>query len=198
MANYKYTPDMKEISGFGGGYEATCREMVIAGLEWLDNNPQAKPEFSGYEGVFGIVKEDNNDAKLLTEAVVKAGGDDITGAMHHGSIRTILWIKQFGWPAYVKKMSHPDGELGIVKDKLADAQKELSALNDNYMKLREEKIRRGEIIAEKFLCWKRHPVSANNVQTMYGPSAEVVYKSHHWDLNGLIDEEIAKIGVGEV
>ena len=33
MGKYQYTDDMGEISGFGEGYEATCRAMVVAGLE---------------------------------------------------------------------------------------------------------------------------------------------------------------------
>ena len=32
MSKYQYTDDMAEISGFGGGYESTCRAMVAAGL----------------------------------------------------------------------------------------------------------------------------------------------------------------------
>ena len=41
MSKYVYTDNMSEISGFGGGYEAACRAMVVAGLEHLDANPQA-------------------------------------------------------------------------------------------------------------------------------------------------------------
>jgi len=40
-SKYKYTDDMGEISGFGGGYEQTCRNMVIAGIESFESSPEA-------------------------------------------------------------------------------------------------------------------------------------------------------------
>ena len=60
----EYTKDMGEISGFGGGYEEACRKMVLAGLDWFDANPDADPQFHGYEGIYGIITEDNDDAKV--------------------------------------------------------------------------------------------------------------------------------------
>jgi hypothetical protein len=59
----QFTDDMREISGFGGGYEQQCRAMVLAGLDWLDAHPDADPKFHGYSGVYGIATEDNDDAK---------------------------------------------------------------------------------------------------------------------------------------
>ena len=38
---YAFTPEMREISGFGGDYEQTCRNMLAAGLRWLDEHWQA-------------------------------------------------------------------------------------------------------------------------------------------------------------
>lgn len=99
MSKYQYTDDMKEISGFGGGYEAACRAMVVAGLEHLDAHPESRPKFHGYDGVFGLVVEDNADAKALSDAVVKAC-DDCSGAMHQAAISHILWIRSNGWERY--------------------------------------------------------------------------------------------------
>lgn len=110
MSKYKYTPEMREISGFGGGYEETCRAMVVAGLEWLDQNPQANPEFSHYSNVYGIINKENDDAKALSEAVVAAANHDCTGAMHQATISHILWIKKNGWDKYVENMTKPEAE----------------------------------------------------------------------------------------
>ncbi|KKK72152.1 hypothetical protein LCGC14_2906720, partial [marine sediment metagenome] len=33
MTVREYTDDMSELSGFGGGYEANCRAMVLGGLK---------------------------------------------------------------------------------------------------------------------------------------------------------------------
>ena len=99
----QYTDDMYEISGFSGGYEAACRAMVLAGLDWLDANPQANPQFSGYKGIYGVISEDNEDAKALTTAVVAAAKGDCTGAMHHATISHILWIKKNSWDEYVRQ-----------------------------------------------------------------------------------------------
>jgi len=102
---YEFTESMGEISGFGGGYEAACRAMLKAGLKWFDSNPNANPQFHGYKGIYGIIHEDNDDAKTLSKAVVAGSGDDCTGAMHQAVVISILWIHENGWDAYVKEMS---------------------------------------------------------------------------------------------
>src|SRR3990172_9009853 len=59
LAKYIFTPAMGEISGFGGGYEKTCRTMIDMGLRWCDANPEADPKFRGMTGVYGIITEEN-------------------------------------------------------------------------------------------------------------------------------------------
>jgi hypothetical protein len=101
---YVYTSEMGEISGFGGGYEDTCRNMVVAGLVWMDDHPKADPQFKGYKDVYGILDEDNDEAKELTKAVVCAALDDCTGAMHQSTISHILFINKNGWDKYKEDM----------------------------------------------------------------------------------------------
>jgi len=109
MSKYEFTEQMGEISGFGGGYEDACRAMLKSGLEYLDENPDCKPEFHGYKNVYGLIMEDNNDAKALSDAVT-TGNSDCTGAMHHAVIASILWIREHGWDKYVEEMSKNEGE----------------------------------------------------------------------------------------
>ena len=103
MSKYQYTDDMGELSGFGGGYEEACRKMVVTGLEWLDAHPKADPQFHGYENIYGVIIEENDDAKQLSKAVVDATGGDCTGAMHQCTISHILWIHKNGWETYCAK-----------------------------------------------------------------------------------------------
>ena len=105
MKKYEFTKDMEEISGFGGGYEKTCRKMLTAGLKWFDENPKAKPKFHGYKQIYGIIGEDNEDARALSKAVIKGSDGEATGAMHQAVIIKILWIRKNGWNAFVKEMS---------------------------------------------------------------------------------------------
>jgi hypothetical protein len=97
---YQWTDDMREISGFGGGYEATCRAMVSAGMEWFDTHPDANPEFHTYQNITGLCMEDNKDAKDLSEAIVAVTAGDCTGAMHEYSIWHILKAHREGWSEY--------------------------------------------------------------------------------------------------
>jgi hypothetical protein len=103
---YSYTNDMQEISGMGEGYEQTCRKMVIAGLEFWDTQPATfYPRYREFENVYGLCIDDNEDAKKLSEAVVKAVEGDCSGAMHQATISHILFIKKNGWEKYKEEMS---------------------------------------------------------------------------------------------
>lgn len=102
----QYTKEMGEISGFGGGYEEACRNMVLAGLQWLDEHPGADPQFHGYKGIYGLISEDNDDAKQISAAMVEASGESgCTGAMHQATVGHVLHIKEVGWEKYVEEMS---------------------------------------------------------------------------------------------
>lgn len=72
MTKYQYTPEMDEISGFGGGYEETCRKMVVAGVEWADAKGDADPQYKEFENIYGITTGENADAKAMQDAMLKA------------------------------------------------------------------------------------------------------------------------------
>ena len=102
---YKWTKEMGEISGFGGSYERGCRAMVIAGLEYWDSHPDLNPRFKGYKNVYGILSDDNEDAKMLEDKMMEVVDNDCTGAMHQASVSAVLYIKKNGWDKYVREMS---------------------------------------------------------------------------------------------
>lgn len=112
----EWNEDMGEISGFGGGYEAVCRAMTFAGMQWIDDHPEADPHFHGYKGIYGVLSEDNDDAKAMVKAMMDApvllggkkiqdrAGDDCTGAMHQASCSHVMAYKRLGWDEYCKQL----------------------------------------------------------------------------------------------
>lgn len=195
MKKYKFTPNMKEISGMGGGYEEICRQMVIAGAHWLDVNPDADLEFHGYEGVYGVCQADNDNAKALSKFMTAVINDDCTGAQHQAAVSAVLYIKKHGWKRYVRDMTHPRGLVGILEDKLKQQEEDRDMFLTRINKLQNEKDHRGMIIAEQLLRWQKYPVSGNNVQKMFAPSQEAAKLFVGQSLFALLDEAIAKIQV---
>ena len=114
----EYTDDMREISGFGKGYEATCRKMVLAGLDWFDAHPDADPTFHSYKGIYGALTEDNDDAKALTAAMIAAADGDCTGAMYEATVGHVLWIRAHSWEQYVidARKDYTDEQAGEKSD----------------------------------------------------------------------------------
>ncbi len=97
---YKHTEDMGEISGFGGGYEATCQNMLNAGVQWLLANPEKNPNFKEYENIYGLTCDENEDMKELQDILLKASGDDCTRAMMQCVSSRLLFIKANNWDKY--------------------------------------------------------------------------------------------------
>jgi hypothetical protein len=111
-----WLPGMGEISGVGGTYEAACRKMLFAGLDWFEDHPDAVPDHREMEGIFGIVKSENDDAVSLDRVLLDAAGPGctgathhvvlrhLTGAMHHVVLRHLAYVRHHGWDVYVEKM----------------------------------------------------------------------------------------------
>ena len=116
---YRHTPDMGEISGFGGGYEGACQDMLEAGVKWLnekiqpiDSRSMVDESYNGdapvlkthtYKGVYGIFVVDSEDGKALEKAVL-AAVPDCSGAMHHAVMSRLMFIADNGWDAYCTKI----------------------------------------------------------------------------------------------
>lgn len=81
-----------EISGFGGGYEAACRSMVKAGVEYLRANPDKMPvQGERYPREF--------------QDAVSSGTEGATGAMVGAASSHATYIARNGWDAYAAEMS---------------------------------------------------------------------------------------------
>lgn len=103
----KFNEQMREISGFGGGYEAICRQMVEAGVKWLDENGNPEISFKESEQIFGLSIPSNEAMETLEKVMTDAGGEGLTGAMIHACTRHIFYIRKNGWDKYVEEMSKP-------------------------------------------------------------------------------------------
>ena len=87
---------MREISGFGGGYELACWKMLRAGLDWADFHGWMPP----IEGA-RIADMPKAMETVMVEAAEPGGA---TGAMYGtvaSHIHHILWK---GWEAWVDQM----------------------------------------------------------------------------------------------
>ena len=91
---YPWTDAMGEISGFGGGYEQACRDMVYAGLAWVQNHP----------GVSFA------DARAELDKILGAACPDCSGAMHGATMNVVAFVMRNGWDAYVAAMTKREGD----------------------------------------------------------------------------------------
>lgn len=112
----RHTPDMGEISGFGGGYEKCCQDMLEAGVKWLDEHPDCDLKLSHYKNIYGLLNEESADAKALGEVVIDASREapgkpaEATGAMHHTVMSRLFFIRTHGWDKYCAELrGEPNG-----------------------------------------------------------------------------------------
>ena len=101
---YKYLENRREISGFGGGYEDSCRKMVIAGMQWLDDNHGANPTFDQYKHIFGMTTNENEDMRKLQTHMNEVIDNEATGAMMQACTNHVLYAWKNGWDKYQKEM----------------------------------------------------------------------------------------------
>ena len=97
-AKCPWTDEMGEISGFGGGYENACREMVYAGLVWLADRTDVD-----------LSSRETADVKAL-DAALLAACPDCSGAMHGAAMSAVCFIAKQGWAKYVEAMTRRTSE----------------------------------------------------------------------------------------
>jgi len=107
---FVYPEGSREISGFGGGYEEACRNMVVAGMEWLKENPDANPTFKQYKNVYGITADENTDMKNMQNTMNEAIGNEASGAMMQASTNHVLYAHKNGWEKYIEEMTEKEEE----------------------------------------------------------------------------------------
>jgi hypothetical protein len=87
---YPWRDGMREISGFGGAYEAACRTMMYAGLLWLQSNPKTE------------ARTTNRDA--FEKAILRAE-PGCSGAMFGAAANHALFIHEKGYEEWSRQMA---------------------------------------------------------------------------------------------
>jgi hypothetical protein len=104
-----WSPEMGEISGFGGSYEEACQNMVRGGIRYAQENDvdfeTLASQLKSCRAIFGVVDFDGEEARGFEDAIVEASGDPegVTGAMVHAATSHSMFILANGWDAYVEK-----------------------------------------------------------------------------------------------
>lgn len=107
MTEYKHTPDMGEISGFGGGYEEACQNMLHAGVAWMIEKKVGSNDIKAhtFEGIYGLITSDNKTAEELEQTIGRAAGEGgCTGAMVQAVMTRCIWIASHSWEEYCKEL----------------------------------------------------------------------------------------------
>jgi len=99
---------MAEISGLGGEYERTCREMVTAGVRWLEQNDGPTVQFSESENVTVRIDDGNGVKEELRAHMVESVDVEPTASMLHVSMKHSLYADGIGWDAYVSRLEDGD------------------------------------------------------------------------------------------
>lgn len=87
----------REISGFGGSYEAACRMMVIAGIRWIEAHPSANLVYNGY------YSDNSTDMQKLEKHILELV-PDCSGAMLGASLSHIIFAYKHGWAGYIAEL----------------------------------------------------------------------------------------------
>lgn len=132
---YIYVEDMREIGGLGKDYEAACRRMVVAGLEWWDAKAEFDPRWDSFESLFaGRPVEENSDTKML-EAAVGASESGCSGAQVGAAMSHIMFIKKRGWDKYVVEMTMFKAwyeELKIIAGKYGESVEDMDGWREGF------------------------------------------------------------------
>jgi len=96
--------DMKtiDISGFGGGYEDTCQQMLKRGVAWLVGHPE-------FDFKKGFKSTGNPQIRELDLAMTK--GLDPSGAMYGTVLGHLKCIHEDGYNAWIVTFKNPPGRV---------------------------------------------------------------------------------------
>lgn len=94
-----------EISGFGGGYEQACRDMVVAGVKWLREHPNADLKARKATLLYPDLRSASKDMDEFQDVIAAACKEGATGAMVCAATKHAFFIHRKGWEEYCKAMS---------------------------------------------------------------------------------------------
>ena len=105
---YRYPENIDAISGFGADspYEHACQKMVIAGMEWHDQHPDAHVRFKTSEQIIGVPFEMSADCESITNHMNDAIGGEASGMMVCTTLKHVLAARRIGWDKYLQEIDN--------------------------------------------------------------------------------------------
>ena len=91
-----------DITGFGGGYEATCQKMLWNAVRFLVGQ-ERDVKSKQYESIYGIAINKGEDGMAFDKAMMK-GIKDATGAMHQCATNHALYIGKNGYEKWFSEL----------------------------------------------------------------------------------------------
>ena len=104
-AKFPWLPEMGEISGFGGGYEETCRNMLYGALAYLDEHCTTQEEkINAVAKLVDDLRDRNYKNNGIEKAIMKACENDCTGAMHNAAVSHLMFLTKNGYEKYKNEL----------------------------------------------------------------------------------------------
>jgi len=107
-----------DISGFGGGYEAKCQAMLIAGMDWLKKHLDFDfSSYKSYKHIYGVATAETSLAKELDGVLLAAAQGNYTGAMHQAVVFHLGYIHVHDYENWLEKAREKGREIiDVYKD----------------------------------------------------------------------------------
>ena len=101
---YRHTAEMGEISGFGGGYEKCCQDMLEAGVKWLEADESRKRDLVRVTTVYN----DPYNSKIVGElkkVILSVDSAPMASVFMCYTVMTrLVYIAANGWDKYVEHL----------------------------------------------------------------------------------------------
>jgi hypothetical protein len=103
MEKYQYTDKCRKMFCYGQVYEDACRRMVIAGMEWLDEHPDADIKIDTYNRIFDMTVPMADDIKKLEDVMSASAECGNAGNVIQDTVNHVLYARKIGWDAYIRE-----------------------------------------------------------------------------------------------
>lgn len=109
---YRWYTSMRELSGFGGGYEEACRMGVTKTMQKFANVEGFNPLREGMKYKVTdehnvtseiVAEKDNTDYRKLHDYICKVV-DGCSGAQFGAMVSHFFYARKHGWDKYVEEM----------------------------------------------------------------------------------------------
>jgi len=113
-----------DISGMGGGYEATCQKALLNGMRFIKEHPDADylGSYKVYQNIYGVLTSETQIAHELDKAL-SAGIPErlgLTGGMHQAVISHLLYIAKQGYEKWLAEFDKDPNRVYEIEEENID------------------------------------------------------------------------------